>query len=130
MRWVMLGIFVLMISTQSAAARPAHCPVRAWCGCWLAQHFGYTGAEARKLWLARAWLAFPRASLAPGNVAVFSRGRGGHVGKIIAVNEKMTGRKNKKKIIKTITMISGNDGRQVRTRERPLHRLIAVVRPS
>jgi len=93
---------------------------RAWCGWWLANRFGFAGSKARKLWLARNWaVLFPRAPLAPGNVAVFSRGRrGGHVGEIIAVHNN-----------RTITMISGNDGGAVRTRPRSLRGLIAVVNP-
>ena len=56
----------------------------------------------------------------PGMVAVFARGRGsgGHVGRIVAVPG--PGR---------VVMISGNDGRAVRTRERSTKGLIATVDP-
>lgn len=114
------AMFVVLCVATTANARPAGCPYQ-WCGCWLAMDFGYTGTLARKLWLARNWaVEFPRTSLAPGMVAVFARGkRGGHVGKILAVHN--GGR--------SITMISGNDGRAVRTRERSTRGLIAVVNP-
>lgn len=117
-RLIFIFVFCFVISASTAQARPAGCPY-AWCGCWLAQHLGISGATARTLWLARNWaVVFPRTSPAPGMVAVFARGkRGGHVGKIVAVHPH------------SITMISGNDGKAIRTRERSLRGLIAVVNP-
>ncbi len=112
-----LAVVLFVIGTTQANARPSGCP-HAWCGCYLAQAYGYTGAMARKLWLARNWLMFPRASMAPGNVAVFSRGRGGHVGRIEAVKDGQ------------VLLHSGNDGRAVRTRWRSTRGLIAVVSPG
>lgn len=115
---LILAVAAFVMLAAPAQARPAGCP-HAWCGCYLASHFGFTGALARKLWLARNWAStFPRASLAPGNVAVFSRGRGGHVGKIVDVRPG------------EVLLHSGNDGRTVRTRWRSTRGLIAVVSPS
>lgn len=106
--------------TRIASGKPQGCP-RAWCGCWLARYYGFTGSKARQLWLARNWASmFPRVALAPGYVAVFARGRrGGHVGKIVAVHNNGT-----------ITLTSGNDGNAVRTRARSTRGLIAVVNPQ
>lgn len=109
-------VTVLFIGT--ADARPAGCP-HAWCGCYMALKKGFSGATARALWVARNWAAmFPRAAMTPGNVAVFARGRGGHVGEIVAVKPGQ------------ILLHSGNDGRAVRTRWRSTRGLIAVVSPS
>lgn len=72
-----------MIYTPRASARPAPrgvivahpagCPARAFCGCGAAVRV--FGAPVRSLWLAAAWLRFPRAAPAPGMVAA----RRGHV---------------------------------------------------
>lgn len=112
-------IVVLLFLTVKADARPAGCP-HMWCGCWLAIQYGYSGAKARALWVARNWaVMFPRTAVAPGAVAVFSRGkRGGHVGKIVDVRPGQ------------VLLQSGNDGRQVRTRWRSTRGLIAAVNPS
>lgn len=108
-------VTVLFIGT--ADARPAGCP-HAWCGCYMALKKGFSGATARALWVARNWAKmFPRAALAPGNVAVFARGRGGHVGEIVDVRPGQ------------ILLHSGNDGRAVRTRWRSTRGLLAVVNP-
>jgi hypothetical protein len=57
-------------------AHPAGCPHVAFCGCGVARYiFGRIDGAMRPLWLARAWLRFPRARPASGMVAVH---RGGH----------------------------------------------------
>jgi len=112
-----IAVVLFVNSSNPAHSRPAGCP-HAWCGCWLAMQYGFSGAKARALWLARNWAAmFPRTALAPGAVAVFARGRGGHVGKVVDV---APGK---------ILLQSGNDGRAVRTRWRSTRGLIAAVSP-
>lgn len=93
------------------AGRPAGCPGRAWCGCWLAHHLGISD---RSLWLARNWARIGRpVSAQPGAIVVFARGRGGHVGKVTAVADGK------------IKVLSGNDGRRVRERWRPARGVLA-----
>lgn len=102
------------LATKSLLARrPAGCP-RAWCGCWLALH--QYGRHVRSLWLARAWarVGRPAAGPAPGVIAVFKRGRGGHVGIVTRVTGPGM-----------IVLLSGNDGRAVRERERSTRGVIA-----
>lgn len=54
-------------------SHPAGCPSRAFCGCGASvEVFGHS---VRSLWLAAAWLRFPRTTPAPGMVAA----RRGHV---------------------------------------------------
>lgn len=91
--------------------RPAGCPARAWCGCWLAQ---YLGISNRSLWLARNWAAVgsDAGGPAPGVIVVWRH----HVGII-------TGRAGAKWIVK-----SGNDGRAVRERPRSIAGAIAYRR--
>lgn len=93
---------------------PPGCPARLWCGCFLAKHLGLND---RSLWLARNWtkVGSPASGPAPGVVAIFARGRrGGHVGIITAVLA--PGR---------VVLLSGNDGRAVRERERSTRGVIA-----
>ncbi len=52
---------------------PSGCPRRLFCGCGAAVRV--FGAPVRSLWLAAAWLRFPRSAPAPGMVAA----RRGHV---------------------------------------------------
>lgn len=111
MRVTMIVVFLLAFIAPANAA-PAGCPKRLWCGCYLMKHLGLSD---RALWLAKNWLRYPRAPLAPGNVAVFSRGRGGHVGKIVDVKPGK------------VLLHSGNDGNSVRTRWRSTRGLIAAV---
>jgi hypothetical protein len=89
--------------------RPAGCP-GAWCGCWLARYLGM-GSD-RMLWVARAWarVGAPAHGPAPGVVAVWRH----HVGLVRAVTG--PGR---------IVLLSGNDGHQVRERERSSRGVIA-----
>jgi hypothetical protein len=54
-------------------AHPAGCPTSAFCGCGASVRV--FGAPRRDLYLARAWLRFPRAAPAPGMVGA----RSGHV---------------------------------------------------
>lgn len=121
-RWVprpALALAALLLLGSPAEARPSGCP-HAWCGCWLAMQYGFTGAKARTLWLARNWARlFPHTHLAPGTVAVFARGkRGGHVGRVEGVRPG------------AVLLTSGNDGRAVRTRWRSTRGLIAAVNPG
>ena len=95
--------------------RPQGCPPRAWCACWLAKHLGKNN---RRLWLARNWLQAGRRISHPqaGAIAVYARGRGGHVGIVKAVPG--PGR---------IVLLSGNDGNRVRERERSTRGIIGYV---
>jgi hypothetical protein len=55
-------------NAPTVVAHPAGCPRVAFCGCGAAVRvFGH---PVRDLWLAANWFKFPRASLAPGTVAV------------------------------------------------------------
>lgn len=91
-----------------AHARPAHCPARNWCGCFLAS---YLGKPDRSLWLARNWARVGSNAGGPavGAIVVWRH----HVGII-------TGRSGSGWIVK-----SGNDGRAVRERVRSLAGAIA-----
>ena len=63
--------------TARTVAHPRGCLSNSFCGCGVAVHvFGH---PVRSLWLAANWLSFPRATPAPGMVAV----RRGHVFAII-----------------------------------------------
>lgn len=92
------------------SGRPAGCPARAWCGCFLALHV--FRRNVRSLWLARAWAGVGRAAHgpAPGVIAVYRH----HVGIVRRVVG--PGR---------IVMLSGNDSRAVRERERSTRGIIA-----
>lgn len=108
MRWIFALLFLCVAYSSPAAAggAPKGCPSRAWCGCWLAQHFGI---HDKGLWLARNWLkkGQPVARPAPGVIAIFARRKGGHVGIVTAVPG--PGK---------IEVLSGNDGGAVRQRVR------------
>ena len=65
-------VAVAGVATQ-IVAHPAGCPSRAFCGCGAAVRV--FGTPRRDLWLARAWLRFPRSAPAAGMVAA----RPGHV---------------------------------------------------
>lgn len=60
-------------SAGKVVGHPPGCPRRAFCGCGAAVRV--FGSPVRSLWLAAAWLRFPRAAPAPGMVAA----RRGHV---------------------------------------------------
>lgn len=100
----------------SLSGKPPGCPSM-WCGCWLSKYLGYND---RKLWLARNWLKVgrPAHGPAPGVIAVFARGKGGHVGVVTTV-------KSPNKIV----LLSGNDGGAVRERERSTAQVIAYRWP-
>lgn len=93
---------------EAFGGRPAGCPPRAWCGCWLGHHLGMS---ARKLWLAANWahVGRPAHGPAPGVIVVWRH----HVGKVTAVNGNR------------IRVLSGNDGRRVRDRWRTVRGVIA-----
>lgn len=88
--------------------RPAGCPARAWCGCWLMKHLGLSD---RSLWLARRWASIGTDAGGPrvGAIVVWRH----HVGTITAV----AGHR--------IKVLSGNDGRAVRDRWRTTAGVIA-----
>lgn len=110
MRALLAALLLCVIAgTAHASGRPAQCPPRAWCGCWLAQHLGLGD---RALWLARNWsrIGSPAHGPAPGVIAVWPH----HVGQVTGVPG--PGR---------IVLLSGNDGRAVRERERSSRGVIA-----
>lgn len=84
-RTVILAVAALVALSSNAEARqrfkaeaqilphPSGCPSRAFCGCGAAVRV--FGSPIRSLWLAAAWLKFPRTAPAPGMVAA----RRGHV---------------------------------------------------
>lgn len=95
--------------SETIGGRPPGCPYRAWCGCYLSKHLGLND---RSLWLARNWARIGSAASgpAPGVVVVWPH----HVGLIRSVTG--PGR---------AVVLSGNDGRAVRERERSLRGVIA-----
>lgn len=100
---------VAAVARPHIAHRPPACPPRAWCGCYLAH---YLGIPDRALWLARNWarVGSPAPGPAPGVIAVWRH----HVGVVTSVAG--PGR---------IVLLSGNDGRAVRERERSTRGVIA-----
>lgn len=112
-------LFIIGISNAQAFfdSRPSQCPTRLWCGCWLATYLGISDQKQfHDLWSARNWATYGhRASgPAPGVIAVFARGKGGHVGIITSVPRRGV-----------IVMKSGNDRGAVRERERTIENVIA-----
>lgn len=93
--------------------RPAHCPARRWCGCYLAAHLGI---QSRSLWVARNWAGIGHRAAGPGAgvIAVWRH----HVGLIRAVDGNR------------ILLLSGNDGRAVRERWRSTVGIIAYRVPG
>lgn len=112
-RLLLAGAVLLALIAPADASRPVHCPKRAWCGCYLAS---YLGKNDRSLWLASNWARVGSAATGPavGVVTVWRH----HVGII-------TGRDYKGNWV----VRSGNDGRRVRERVRPLGRVIALRWP-
>jgi uncharacterized protein (TIGR02594 family) len=110
--WISVLFMLAIVLTSKPAlpaelnGRPYSCPRRAWCGCWLDD---YLGTHNKSLWVARNWLRIgrPVSRPAPGVVAVYARGHGGHVGIVTAVPRQGV-----------IVMKSGNDDGMVRERER------------
>lgn len=113
-------LFALLTGTAAfsrAEERPETCPPVDWCGCWLATHLKIADQKLwRELWVARNWATFGTAAdgPAPGVIAVYGRGTGGHVGIVMAV--KRAG---------FVVLRSGNDGGVVRERERSTEGVIA-----
>lgn len=105
-----------------ADERPEKCPAQDWCGCWLATHLGIADQKQwRELWVARNWASYGRPvdGPAPGVIAVYGRGTGGHVGIVTAV--KRPG---------FVVLKSGNDNNAVRERERSTEGVIAWRMPG
>ena len=115
-----LACVLAALTTASAAdlsGRPAHCPPRLWCGCYLAHEMGITGPEERRLWWAPNWATIgrpvARADIRPGDVVVWSW----HVGRIVELTKPGFA------IVR-----SGNDGGAVRTREVAIYNAFAFRR--
>lgn len=119
-RFVAATAVFLLLTLTPASARPAGCP-SLWCACYMCVKHGISVQECKKLglWAARTWAKlFPTVPLAPGTVAVFTRGkRGGHVGDVVAVKPGM------------VLLHSGNDSNQIKTRWRSTRGLITAVNP-
>lgn len=98
---------------SALGGRPAGCPARRWCGCFLAAHLGI---QNRSLWVARNWAAVGHPAGGPGAgvIAVWRH----HVGLIKAVEGNR------------ILVLSGNDGRAVRERWRTTAGIIAYRVPG
>ena len=100
-----------------ASDRPELCPEREWCGCWLATYLKIQNQKLwRELWVARNWATYgkPADGPAPGVIAIYGRGSGGHVGIVTSV--KRPG---------FVVLKSGNDNGAVRERERSIEGVIA-----
>ena len=98
--------------------RPEQCPSQDWCGCWLATFLGiHDHKQWRELWVARNWATFgkPADGPAPGVIAIYGRGSGGHVGIVTAVSRRPG----------FVVLKSGNDNNAVRERERSTEGVIA-----
>ncbi len=98
--------------------RPELCPSQDWCGCWLATYLGiHDDKQWRELWVARNWATFgrPAEGPAPGVIAIYGRGTGGHVGIVTAVSRRPG----------FVVLKSGNDNNAVRERERSTEGVIA-----
>ena len=98
--------------------RPEQCPSQDWCGCWLATFLGINDHKQwRELWVARNWATFgkPADGPAPGVIAIYGRGTGGHVGIVTAVSRRPG----------FVILKSGNDNNAVRERERSIEGVIA-----
>ena len=113
MKRAICGLSLCLLLSQPAFAegRQSGWP-HAWCGAWLAQHFGIGGQKARELWLARNWLRFPKTSAHVGAVAVMRH----HVGIVTDVDP------NGNPVI-----LSGNHNNRVGTGVYPRNRILAYV---
>jgi hypothetical protein len=109
-----IGIAILIAPGHHLVQRVGDPRPRAWCG-WFFRH--RLGVADRRYNLARAWAGYgsPASGPAPGVVAVYPH----HVGLITGVPG--PGR---------IVMLSGNDGRRVRERERSTRGVIAYRWPG
>ncbi len=114
---IVLAIFASASSLSHAAERPEQCPPKDWCGCWLATFLNIKDQKQwRELWVARNWATYGRHAdgPAPGVIAVYGRGAGGHVGIVTAVRRPGF-----------VVLKSGNDNGAVRERERSTAGVIA-----
>jgi hypothetical protein len=73
--------YSLSLSTECQTARRLGGP----CGCYASEQI--FGHSVRNLWLANAWLRFPRTTPAPGTAAIWP---GRHVAQVVAVNSDKT----------------------------------------
>jgi hypothetical protein len=94
------------VASAESDRRPA-----AWCGWFMAQHFGISGKLARWLWVARNWAHSGSPAPGPqvGSIVVWRH----HVGQITAIKGS------------SIRVLSGNDGHAVRDRWRSPRGVIA-----
>jgi uncharacterized protein (TIGR02594 family) len=103
--------------------RPELCPSQDWCGCWLATYLGiHDQKQWRELWVARNWATFgkPAEGPAPGVIAIYGRGTGGHVGIVTGLSHRPG----------FVVLKSGNDNNAVRERERSTDGVIAWRSPE
>lgn len=113
-------LLVLLAGAPSmlrADDRPELCPPQDWCGCWLATYLHIADQKLwRELWVARNWATYgqPAEGPAPGVIAVYGRGAGGHVGIVTSVRR-----------AGFVVLKSGNDNGAVRERERSTEGVIA-----
>ena len=119
---ILLLLIAAMPTASRASDRPQPCPSRAWCGCWLATYLGISNQRQwRELWIARNWSTYgrPAGGPAPGVIAVYARGAGGHVGIVTSVPRPGV-----------VVLKSGNDNGAVRERERSIEGVIAWRTPG
>lgn len=90
-----------------------------WCGRFMAMIAPAAAARVRNPNMARDWATLPRVAPQIGAIAVISRGRGGHVGVVTAIDANGNP-----------TVISGNHNRKVGEGVYPASRIIAYVSPS
>ena len=126
MRRFLAAIFLALVTVTPTASyagdRPLPCPSRDWCGCWLATYLGiYDHRQWRELWVARNWTKYgrPANGPAPGVIAVYARGTGGHVGIVTSVPRHGV-----------VVLKSGNDDGAVRERQRSTKGVIAWRNPA
>ena len=106
-----------------ASDNPQPCPEHDWCGCWLATYLGiHDQKQWRELWIARNWATYgkPAEGPAPGVIAIYGRGNGGHVGIVTALSRRPG----------FVVLKSGNDNNAVRERERSIEGVIAWRLPG
>src|ERR1700680_866797 len=105
---ILLALCVGSPTPSRANDRPEQCPAHDWCGCWLATYLHIADQRQwRELWVARNWATYgrPADGPAPGVIAVYGRGAGGHVGIVTSVRR-----------AGFVVLKSGNDNGAVRER--------------